>query len=155
MSLEGDSRTRKERMNGIRRQEVPAGLRVIEGNENYGVSADGTVWSRARGEAWRPLATSLNTRGMPKVKLGHSKSVTVNALIAAAFIGPRPEGMTIEHLDGNRCNTAASNLRYVTQGEANARAWREGSQRSGWPTRRNRLALMGYAHFGVAGGYPD
>lgn len=140
---------------GSSRQAIPAGLRMIAGHDRYGITADGTVWSCAKGGVWRPLVTSLNTRGMPKLKLGHSQSVTVNALVAAAFIGPRPAGMTIEHIDGDKTNTAAWNLRYVTQGEANSRAWRQGTQRSGWPKRRLRLALMGYHEFGFGGGYPS
>ena len=137
------------------RRAVLAGLRIIPEHDKYGVTADGRVWSRARGDEWRPLVTSLNTRGYEKVKLGHSRSASVNALVAAAFIGQRRAGMTIEHLDGNKRNAAASNLCYVTQAQANRRAWEQGSQRSGWPKRRQRLALMGFEEFGFGGSYPS
>jgi hypothetical protein len=44
----------------------------------------------------------------------------VHPLVAAAFIGPRPDGMEIRHLDGERFNNAAVNLCYGTPSE-NAR----------------------------------
>lgn len=44
----------------------------------------------------------------------------VHVLVAAAFIGPRPAGMQIRHLDGDRENNRAENLAYGTPAE-NAR----------------------------------
>jgi hypothetical protein len=45
---------------------------------------------------------------------------TIHALVAEAFIGPRPEGMEVRHLDGDRRNNVPTNLRYGTRAE-NAR----------------------------------
>lgn len=44
---------------------------------------------------------------------------TVHSLVAAAFYGPRPEGMETRHLDGNPANNRVENLRYGTQSENN------------------------------------
>ena len=38
----------------------------------------------------------------------------VHCLVAEAFIGPRPLGHEIDHIDHNRLNNHKSNLRYVT-----------------------------------------
>lgn len=47
-------------------------------------------------------------------KDGRSRTVIVHAAVAAAFIGPRPEGALIRHKDGNRLNNDFRNLAYGT-----------------------------------------
>lgn len=42
------------------------------------------------------------------------KLPTVHSLVAAAFIGPRPKGLEIAHLDENKTNNHFKNLEYVT-----------------------------------------
>ncbi len=44
------------------------------------------------------------------------KNVThyVHELVAAAFIGPRPDGMLVNHKDTNKINNRDSNLEYIT-----------------------------------------
>ena len=37
----------------------------------------------------------------------------IHLLVAGAFIGPRPAGFTVDHLDGDKRNNAAANLEYV------------------------------------------
>jgi hypothetical protein len=51
------------------------------------------------------------------------RPVSVHSLIAAYFIGPRPEGMEVNHRDGDTYNNAVENLEYVTpaQNQAHAR----------------------------------
>lgn len=40
--------------------------------------------------------------------------VSLHDLVAAAFIGPKPEGLTVNHKDFNRFNNQPGNLEYVT-----------------------------------------
>lgn len=47
----------------------------------------------------------------------------VHDLVAEQFIGPRPEGYDIDHVDGNRSNNHYTNLEYVTRQENIRRAW--------------------------------
>jgi len=42
------------------------------------------------------------------------KTIPVHTLVACAFLGPRPEGLEIDHIDRNKLNNRANNLRYVT-----------------------------------------
>jgi hypothetical protein len=45
---------------------------------------------------------------------GKLHTFTVHRLVAEAFIGPRPDGLVINHKDGNAGNNVVSNLEYVT-----------------------------------------
>lgn len=48
---------------------------------------------------------------------GKRKSLYVHQEVAFAFIGPRPEGMVVRHLDGDMINNRADNLAYGTHKE--------------------------------------
>jgi hypothetical protein len=51
---------------------------------------------------------------------GKAHGIYIHALVAEAFIGPRPEGMEINHIDAVKTNNRPGNLEYVT-GEENLR----------------------------------
>jgi hypothetical protein len=42
------------------------------------------------------------------------KTVMLHRVVAGAWIGPRPDGLEVNHRDGDKQNNAASNLEYVT-----------------------------------------
>lgn len=48
---------------------------------------------------------------------GHRLSVSVHSLVIAAFIGPRPLGMQINHKDTDKKNNRLGNLEYMTPSE--------------------------------------
>lgn len=127
---------------------MDSAFRVLPQDFRYAVTADGEVLSRARGE-WKALVKVPTTRGYPKVKLGGKRTFLVHILVAQEFIGPRPPRMTVNHIDGNKWNVAASNLEYISQGENNRHAWRTGLQRSGWDTRRQRNGGRSFARNGA------
>ena len=52
----------------------------------------------------------------PRVKVG-GKSVMVHHLVAYAFLGPRPPGMHIRHLNGDSWDCRLDNLAYGTVSE--------------------------------------
>jgi hypothetical protein len=46
-----------------------------------------------------------------------SRPYVVHKLVALAFLGPRPEGLEVRHLDGDPLNPHLSNLKYGTSSE--------------------------------------
>lgn len=73
-----------------------------------------------RGPANRILRMAPNSHGYPSVTLctgGKRLSVTAHRAVAAAWLGPRPDGYDIAHFDGDQNNPAPSNLRYCTRQE--------------------------------------
>ena len=91
----------------------------VPGFPDYEVSELGQVASIKRGER-QILAGGKNDMGYRNVLLytnGTRVGRRVHQLVALAFIGPRPEGLEIRHLDGNQLNNAASNHAYGTAEE--------------------------------------
>ena len=84
--------------------------------------------NRIRNEFERPQYTSHLTEIYKYVNI-HSKPHYVHKLVAAAFHGPCPEGMVVDHIDENKLNNHANNLRYLTRCENVSR-----SKLSGHPT---------------------
>ena len=56
------------------------------------------------------------------VQFANGSTVLVHDLVLRTFVGPRAEGMVIDHLDGNKHNNALSNLEYVTTQVNNQRS---------------------------------
>lgn len=86
----------------------------------YEVRSDGSVWSawNWRGYGKRQLSPTSGKGGYLRVRLqlpnGRRVNRPIHSLVAEAFIGPRPEGHQVCHIDGDKTNNAASNLRYGT-----------------------------------------
>jgi hypothetical protein len=119
--------------------------RAIPGHGGaYAVTSDGRVFTtRPHSGRHRPLSitdhpprelrgTLLN--GYRRVELNSEagrKCIFVHRLVAEAFIGPYPDGLVINHKDGNQLNNHASNLEYVTQAENVRHSWRTGLVKGG------------------------
>lgn len=88
----------------------------VPGWETYLVSDAG----RVRGPRGGILRQVRRQDGYMQVRL-HIRNVPttrkVHRLVAAAFIGPCPEGLEVRHLDGDPANNHVSNLRYGTHSE--------------------------------------
>ena len=86
--------------------------------------------STAEGVKLREIKPSLSKSHLNGGHRGGSKypfmrqfgSIDCHKLIALTWIGPRPEGMEIDHLDGDILHYSADNLQYVTPDENRKRA---------------------------------
>lgn len=86
----------------------------------YYVDSNGNVYSKRKwnGKANRILKKTINNYGYDRVSLtdldGKTKGITVHKIVTTSFIGERPIGMQVRHLDGNKTNNKLSNLCYGT-----------------------------------------
>lgn len=96
----------------------------IENSEVYEVSTLGRVrsWLRKGRGNWRMptpriLKGRINQGGYRCINIaidGKYRSRIVHHLVAEAYIGERPDGMHIDHIDGDKLNNSVDNLEYVT-----------------------------------------
>lgn len=110
---------------------MPELWRPVVGYENlYEVSDQGNVRSVDRyvpgktGPQFKKgvsLKPGVNIHGYIHFRLS-GRTLTAHSLVAAAFIGERPKGCVIDHLNEKRSDNRAMNLEYVTQAE-NIRRW--------------------------------
>lgn len=103
--------------------------RDVVGVDGYDVSDHGRVrsWRRpgagsrlGRRDTPRVLAVGPQNSGYLIVKLATvagQRTSTVHSLVAAAFIGPRPPGLDVAHLNGDKHDNRAENLAYATRAE--------------------------------------
>lgn len=93
--------------------------RPVPGFPGYEVSDEGRVASYLRRNRL-VLALMVKSNGYVSVNLARSRrrvTCTVHSLVAEAFIGPRPPGQEVRHLDGDPHNNRVSNLRWGTRSQ--------------------------------------
>lgn len=91
----------------------------ICGHHGYFITEEGNVIS-TKFKRKRVLRLHKGNSGYLKVTFstnGKSKNYMIHSLVAKYFIGERPEGYQINHIDGNKINNNWRNLEYVTQYE--------------------------------------
>lgn len=99
----------------------------VEGNEFYYASADGDIYSLAKGVMKK--MTPRIQRGYPYVCVhlnGKQKMVAVHRWVYIAFHGKIADKMQIDHVDCNKLNSSISNLEMVTPSENQKRAANNG-----------------------------
>lgn len=115
--------------------------RQVESLRFYEVSSDGRVRSvdrlkltsngQVRFYRGRELKTSRRNQYGHIGGRADGRAYYVHHLVAEAFIGPRPAGMYVCHIDGDALNNSVENLKYATPSENMHDMKRHGNARAG------------------------
>ena len=135
-------------------------LKAIPGYEGFYACTDGKVWStweqtrggvHGSGSQITPRIHEVpNHAGKDGYRLVHIKSDrkelsrSVHGLVALAFIGPRPAGAHVDHVDFDKTNNRPENLQYLSAATNSGRISAEGQAR--------RNAVVGLANTRFADG---
>lgn len=108
-------------------------LGLKEAFYGFWVNEDGSIIVRVKhydDKDWFYIIPSRSVScGYLQVANPKGGSVKVHSLVAAAWIGPRPEGYDVDHIDRNKQNNHYENLRYVTR--------KENMENTNFPTNHN------------------
>ena len=83
-------------------------------DNKYAIDTDGVVWNNSTRKALRGTTITKKNR---YVKVHLDKFYAIHLLVLENFVGPRPEGYTANHKDGNRYNNSLANLEWVSHKE--------------------------------------
>ena len=94
--------------------------KTIHGFSGYEASTHGRLRSlnyKRTGEVkvLKPSSSEGYYKTMLKDDLGKYRSYGVHKFVCLAFYGLRPEGLEINHKDGNKLNNSPINLEYITR----------------------------------------
>lgn len=104
----------------------------IPGFDGYEVSSDGQVVSLRRGRR-TTLAQHIDACGYFRLGIyrnGERINKRVHQLVADSFMGSRPDGAVIRHIDGDHRNNTVGNLCWGSQSENVCDSVAHGTQRN-------------------------
>jgi hypothetical protein len=101
--------------------------RDIPGVPDYQASTEGRIRRTTTGRLTSAGRVLRGGYAVVSIKRGDRfTTVSAHGLVALAFIGPRANGLCVNHIDGDKHNSRPSNLEYVTPAENNRHAFRTG-----------------------------
>lgn len=98
----------------------------IPGFENYIINTSGEIFNKSRNIFLCLSDRNGYKRCDLKKENGEIKRFSIHRLIYETFIGPIPQGMVIDHIDGDKSNNELSNLRCISQSENAINAQKNG-----------------------------
>lgn len=90
---------------------------VLNYEQQYRVSSAGGIQNINTGKILKPRLMPNGYNSVCLSKDGKTTRYTLHRLVCEAFLGKRPFGNEINHLDGDKINNNLSNLEYVTPKE--------------------------------------
>lgn len=113
-------------------------------NDKYEASTFGRIRNTTTGYVLKQFSNRFGYKILQVCPYpGIHKSVRVHSLVAEAFLGARPNGMVVNHKDGNKENNSLENLEYVTPSENNIHALKSGLRH---PAKMSLFSHRGEAH---------
>lgn len=91
--------------------------KVVQDYPNYEVSNLGRVRNKKTGKILSPGLGGAGYFTIALYKDGKATTKNVHELVAAAFLGKKTKGMTVNHKDGDKTNNILSNLEIVSYAE--------------------------------------
>ena len=101
----------RERIN-YQKADMSKNWKVLFFSQDYGINDEGEMINFRTGK--KIFGSERN--GYKRFSFEHH-TYSIHRLVYETFIGPIPQGMKIDHIDGNRSNNNLNNLRLVTQSE--------------------------------------
>lgn len=101
-------------------------MKTIKWN-GYSFNEDGTILNKD-GSIKTP---SYNRKGYQKSNFyvnGRGETHLIHKLFAFLYLGEKPKGMEIDHINNNRADNRPCNLRYVTKSENNKKSYDSGNR---------------------------
>ena len=88
----------------------------------YEVNCDGTIFRNARSKrvkkCYKQSHNSKTEHWVTTVRIDNkSRKVFIHKVVAECWLGAKPEGYEVDHIDRNSLNNHWTNLRYVTRSE--------------------------------------
>jgi hypothetical protein len=102
--------------------------------------------TRWAGRLMQPSTTRDGYLRVTLSKHGSARVDKIHILVAAAFIGPRPDGMEVCHGEGGKLDNRPENLRYGTAKENQADRLRDGTHNRGERHGNARLTKAQVRH---------
>lgn len=106
----------------------------------YRIDPDGGVYSLRKK---RHLKGSINNCGYPFICITTDKGSKwrfTHVLVALKYLGNRPEGHDVDHIDGDKTNNEWRNLQYITH-SANIQKTYDGGRVSHWKGKKKKGPL--------------
>ena len=91
--------------------------RSVPDHPNYEVSDLGEVRNARTGKVLKQFPRAGGYLGLCLWKHNKGWPVATHRLVMISFVGPRPEGLEVRHLDGDINNNSLDNLAYGTRSE--------------------------------------